>query len=170
MGCLGVHFAITVEQMKGLLEAAEQGDEAVAEFMFDIEEGWDKEWLQQSDKAWDPIHRALTLDNTDDGCLNDEDGPFPLLLCVMGGQNIYRGDDYHMRLIRPDEVADVAEALEKVSASWFRARLFTIDPENCEYPIDEDEFEYAWSWFRDYPGFFRKAARAGRAVLFTASL
>jgi Domain of unknown function (DUF1877) len=33
--------------------------------------------------------------------------------------------------------------------------------------LTEDDFEYTWAYFEDLPAFFRKAALAGRSVIFT---
>lgn len=169
MGCLGVHFAVTEDQMRQLLKAAKRGDEALMDFVGEIEEEWDRQWLQESDKAWDPIHRALTLDDTGGGRLDVDEGSYPLCVTVMGGEHLYEGDDYSVVLIRPNQVIDLALALEKVNASWVRARLFSLPRRvfGSRSGIDDDDFDYMWSWFHQFPGFFRRAAAAGRAVIFT---
>jgi hypothetical protein len=58
MGCLGVHFALNHEDEQRLLLA--ENDEDVRRIAIEeIEERWDENWLQQTDKAWDAIHRSL---------------------------------------------------------------------------------------------------------------
>lgn len=58
---LGVHFALTAAQLKRI-RAARGDDDAVLELLEEIEDAWDAEWLVQSDKAWDAMHRALAGD------------------------------------------------------------------------------------------------------------
>ena len=59
MGCRGVHFALTNEEAERLLAAAASGD-AVDYLEEEIEEQWNEDWLVETDKAWDVIHRCLT--------------------------------------------------------------------------------------------------------------
>ena len=70
MASLGVLFALTEKQTKHLMKA--HGDEEVLELIEEIEEAWDKESLQETDMAWDAIHRCLS-----DGSLNPEAGTYP---------------------------------------------------------------------------------------------
>jgi hypothetical protein len=167
MGCLGVHFAITEEQMRRLLKAARQGDEEVMEQIEEIEEEWDERHLCETDKAWDAIHRCLTNDRTPGGQLEPRKGSYPLKLCIMGGKHLHHGTDYTVTLVRPDQVPKVAEALKKVNKKWLRERFFALDPKACEYAITEDEFEYTMGWFQELRKFFARAAKQKRAVIFT---
>jgi hypothetical protein len=52
-GCLlpPVHFAITLDQLASILAAC--NDDDLMEAIERIEEAWDKEYLAESDKAWD---------------------------------------------------------------------------------------------------------------------
>ncbi len=55
----GVHFAITDEQRRTL--ESSQNDEARIRYVSEmIEEEWDEAYLQETDKAWDAIHRCLS--------------------------------------------------------------------------------------------------------------
>ena len=88
MSCRGVHFAITDEDL-GILLAA-KSDDQIREVISDgIEERWDEDWLVQTDDAWAAIHRCLT-----DGNLECENGEYPLRICILGGRQLYSGDDY----------------------------------------------------------------------------
>jgi hypothetical protein len=49
----------------------------------------DKSRAQETDKAWDAIHRSLT-----DGTLGWESGEYPLNHTIFGGESLYDGDDY----------------------------------------------------------------------------
>ncbi len=97
MACRGVHFAISADEQARILSAVD--DEAVLTLVQDvIEERWDKEWLYESDKAWDAIHRCLT-----DGTLRPNRGTYPLKLAVLGGRQLYSADDYIISLVSQHE-------------------------------------------------------------------
>jgi len=162
MACRGVHFALTDEQADRLLEAAEAGDDALMEVVEEIEEAWEREWLAETDKAWDGIHRCLT-----DGKL--EWGDTPLHKCILGRFNLHAGDDYLINLLDPNEVAEVAAAVAAIDRDALRRGYDAIDPESYYYLVRSDsDFEYTWTNFVGLRDFFRKAADAGRAVMFTA--
>ncbi len=161
MVCRGVHFAITPQVMDQLLRA--DGDQDLIEIVQkELEEKWEQEWLCQTDKAWDAIHRCLT-----DGRLEYDNGTFPLNHCILGGENLHQGDDYIISLVRPEKVGAVAEALQSVTEQEMRARYFQLDPSDYDYEICEDDFHYSWDWFTGLPPLFLKAGQQGRAVVFT---
>ena len=86
MGCLGVHFALTMEHASRLLDMPGMDDDGLMAFVEDMEEGadgkgWDEEWVQETDKSWDAIHRCLT-----DGKL--EWGPTAFPKCILGMHNL----------------------------------------------------------------------------------
>jgi hypothetical protein len=113
MASRGVLFAILPSTMERLLEA--RTDEALLSIIQDeIEEKWDKGWLYQTDKAWDAIHRTLT-----DGRLGFDNGTFPLTAAILGGEQLYRGDDYIVSLVRPDAVGAVASELAAIDRERF---------------------------------------------------
>ena len=116
MSCLGVHFAIEAAEAERLTLAGNDA-ELLTIVQEEIEERWDKEWLCQTDKAWDAIHRCLT-----DGRLTSGNGEYPLSLCILGGQALYSGDDFIVRLVAPDQAADVGRALSTVTEQEFRRR------------------------------------------------
>jgi hypothetical protein len=55
---LGVHFALVEKDARRMQRA--RGNDALQEVLEEIEERWDRRWLQETDKAWDAIHRCLT--------------------------------------------------------------------------------------------------------------
>ena len=161
MVCRGVHFAITPDVMEILLKAS--NDQALIEIIQEtIEEKWEKEWLCQTDKAWDAIHRCLT-----DGRLEYDNGTFPLNHCILGGENLHHGDNYIISLVRPEKVGAVAEALQSITEQDMRTRYFQLDPIDYDGEIGEDDFDYSWNWFTGLPKLFHKASQKGRAVIFT---
>jgi hypothetical protein len=158
---LGVHFAITAEQEKTLLDA-DGDDAAVSEIIEDLEEEWTDDTLQvETDKAWDAIHRCLT-----DGSLDPDAGDPPLSLTVAGGRHLH--DEIYVVHVTADEVRDVAAALLDIDEPWLRARFGDFD-DDYTGAADDQDFVYTWSNFVDVRAFYQRAAAAGRAVIFTAT-
>jgi hypothetical protein len=161
MACLGVHFAITEDQAQKLLDASGD-DELVEVVQEEIEGPWDEERLFQSDKAWDALHRCLS-----DGSLDVRGGSPPLNLCFFGGQVLNSEPDYFVVLVRPEQVQQIAEALEAVTREWLRERYDALRfPEYQSAKSDED-FQYTWGQFEGLPDFFARAAEEKRHVIFT---
>ncbi len=163
MSCRAVLFALTEDEATQFLRA--KGDDAVEEVVEEIEERWDEEWLCELDKSWDSIHRALT-----DGELGCDNGEYPLNHAILGGQQLYEGNDYIITFVQPAQVADVARALQGISAAEFRERYFRINRDNygaAPNRVSEEDYEYSAGWFEELRPFYAKAAAAGRAVAFT---
>jgi hypothetical protein len=160
----GVFFALLAEDV-AKLRAAATDEELLQVVSDDIEERWDEPWLFQTDKAWAGIHRCLT-----DGRLAHHNGDYPLSACVLGGEQMYRGDDYIVSFLAPEQVVDVAVALQGVNESWLRAKYFGMNETEYGAPLTDEDYDYIRDWFTGLPDFFRKAADAGRAVIFTVDL
>jgi len=164
MGCLGVHFSLSVDEVNQIL-AIDDEAERVDFFRDVIEEehfAHDPERLAESDKAWDAIHRTLA-----DGTLDPEGGDYPLNHVILGGESLGSAN-FIMALKTPDQVRDVAAALPGVDESEFRRRYFAIDPGSYGMSVSEEDFGYTWDWFEGVREFWRHAADEGRYVLFTA--
>jgi hypothetical protein len=161
---LGVHFALTAGQLKKL-RAAKGDDEAVLELTGDLEETWNEDWLVESDKAWDAMHRALS-----DGELTFEGGlkHAPLGCVVLGGESMVEDEDETVVLIEPSSVAAAAKALATLTEAQFRERYFKLC-KGYAPEFGEEDFEYTWSNLGDVRDLFKKAAKAKRAVIFTVS-
>src|SRR5262245_9401171 len=161
MSTLGVHFAVTPAQARALLAA--KSDRKLMGLIEEIEGAWEEPFTVESDKAWDAIHRCLT-----DGSLLYVSGKYPLNHCICGGRQLYRGRDYTVSFVSARQVKDVAEALSKITKAWLRRRYLALDPEEYnEVEIGDEDFGYTWANFLDVRRFYKKAARAGRAVIFT---
>jgi hypothetical protein len=157
----GVHFALSDSDLIKLLRAR-SNDELLEVIQNEIEERWDERWLYQTDKAWDAIHRCLT-----DGKIGFDNGEYPWKVCILGGRQLYSGNDYIISLKTPKQVSDLAESLASITQEAFRQRYFSIrDPEYIP-GISAEDFEYTWDWFNGLPDFFARSAAAGRSVIFT---
>ena len=161
MSARGVHFAVTPTQALALLAA--KSNRKLMPLIEQIEETWEKPFVVESDKAWDAIHRCLT-----DGSLLYVSGDYPLNHCICGGRQLYRGRSYTVSFVSAPQVKDVLESLSKITKTWMRRRYARLDPvEYNEVEIGEEDFSYTWENFLDIRRFYRKAAEAGRAVIFT---
>lgn len=165
MGCLGVHFSLSAEEVEQIRGIEDESDRV--QYVSDVIE--DKYFADEptryaeSDKAWDAMHRALA-----DGELSWDGGEYPLNHVVLGGELLYHGSDYIMVLKTPNEVRDVAAALPGVTEAEFRRWYFAIDPKSYSFPVDEEGLDYTWQWFQEVRKFWLRAASEGRYVLFTA--
>lgn len=157
---LGVHFAIDSETAGRLLAATD--DEEVAGLVEEIEQVILGVEDCGTDKAWDAIHRSLT-----DGGLEYGNGTFPLNAVILGGAQVYDGDDYIVSLLTPEQVRDVAVAIAEVGRDALGAGYERIDAEDYGPEFGDEDFEYTWENFRDLVPFFRRAAEEGKYVIFT---
>ncbi len=155
-------FALTGDQEAALI--ATRNDAEVRSFVDEVEMGdWEGDPLDcETDKAWDAMHRCLS-----DGTLGSGRRLSPLDMTVLGGGHHYEGDDYVVAHVRSGDVAHVAEALEAVERDWMRRRYDQIDPVDYQGVLSDEDFDYTWYWFTRVRDFYRKAAAAHRAVIFT---
>lgn len=160
----GVHFALTAAQTEALWDRYEQQDDVgVLEVVRSIEATWDEVHLQQTDKAWDAIHRCLS-----DGTLQPGAGTWPLVGAVLGGECMYFGDGHIVRFLDADDVAEVAVALTTVTHDWFAGRFATLGQHGYPGAGDERDLAYTWYWFEQMRAFFARTAAEKRAVIFSA--
>lgn len=161
MACRGVHFAITDDDLTAIRHA--DSDEAVIAVIEAVEERWEKGsgFICETDKAWDAIHRCLT-----DGRLDFEGGSEPLRLCVLGGEQLYQGDEYIVSLVVHDRLRPVADALASITPQFIGEHYWAL-PDDYTHPKSNEDCQYTWDWFSDLPAFFDCAQKAGRHVLFT---
>jgi hypothetical protein len=149
------------------LASRDGSDEEVIELFNEVSDL--KEYFG-TDKAWDEFHRICTLDSTAGGQLDSDAGDYPFDMLLFGGEQLYDGDDYHLYLINPDSVADLASALSRVDEAWMRKRYWQLDLHPSDYRMSEEEFDYPFGNTRGLPEFFAKAAGTGKSVVFFAGL
>jgi hypothetical protein len=160
MSCLGVLFALTEADAQRLLSASD--NEGVLTIIEEIEEKWDEDWLMQTDKAWDALHRCLS-----NGTVFYDEGEYPLNRTVLGGKHLYDGDDYVVAYVAPNEVRDVAAALAPLTEKELRARYDAIDADDYNGELGDEDFNATWGHFLGVRELYKKAAAAGRSVVFT---
>lgn len=165
MSCLGVHFSLDEQTVNKLRSYKRESarlnylQEKIEEEYFDIYPNW----VYESDKAWDAIHRTLT-----DGNLAWENGNYPTNHIILGGELLYTKPDYIMSLKTPTQVEDVAQAINGITEDLFRIAYFKIDPEDYGFPLDEEDFNYTWDNFDAMRPFWIRAATEKRYILFSA--
>lgn len=163
MVCRGVLFSIDEDLAVRLREIP--SDSGRVEFIQDMIESIyfekHREWLAETDKSWDWMHRALT-----DGELERDNGTYPLNHVIMGGESLHAANDYIITLKTPEQVRDVAAQLPQITDELFKQRFDQIDDFEIEHSREED-FEYTWGWFTQVRDFWLRGAREGRFVLFT---
>lgn len=162
MSSRGAHFALTPDQERRLLTAIGDDDALLEVIQEEIESKWDTEWLCETDKAWDAIHRCLT-----DGRLLLDNGQPPLSLCILGGRQLYGRDDYFVSYVPHPQAAAVADAMEAFSRDRFDAAWSRLGSTDYSGSRDDDDREYTWAYLEELKLFWRKAANAGRSVIFT---
>lgn len=163
MGSLGVHFALSRAQVLKLRKLRGD-DEAILELVGELEDAWDRDWLCETDKAWEAIHRALT-----DGKLTfaGAEKHAPLGLAILGGESMVEDEDETVMFLDARRVPPLARALAALTEDEFRARYF----KKCRgYAAEfgEDDCAYSWSNLETLRAFVVKVAKAKRALLFTA--
>jgi hypothetical protein len=167
MSCLGVHFALSSEDVEALRNFESEQDR-----LDHLQEVIEEEYMNrevpepmyaESDKAWDAMHRVLA-----DGRLTWDGGQYPLNHAVLAGELLYTGPDYIMSLKSPEQVKDIAAALASIDRENFNSRYRAIDPEDYGFPLTDDDLEYSWEWFQNVRDLYTRAAARDRYVLFTA--
>ena len=159
MAGLGVHFALTDEESQRLLAA--DGNQGVLAVVEQLEDGAGERAFD-SERAWDALHRCLS-----NGTIYYDEGDYPLNRAVLGGKHLYDGDDFVAAYVSPDEVKDVAAALAPISEQDLRKRYDAIDPDDYDGEPGDEDFAYIWEHFTAVRDLFKKAADAGRSVVFT---
>jgi hypothetical protein len=161
MAARAVLFAISDADLDEL-EARAGSEELIDYIVETIEARWEEEWLCELDKAWDAIHRALT-----DGSLDQGAGSFPQNAVVMGRESLDAGEDYFVGLTRAPDVPAVADAVASVTEDALRHGYGEIDAESYGPEYGPDDLGYVLGWFEGLVPFWRRAAEAGRSVIFT---
>lgn len=163
MAARGVHFALSPAQEADLLAAVGDDDRVIA-VVDEIEEAWNREFLVETDKAWDAMHRCFC-----DGKLLYKGGSYPLNHLICGGRQLLAADDASATVcyVSADQVTDVARAAAVVSREDLLQRYKTIKQRGYEFHLGPEDFEYVWGNFVDVVVFFATAAKARRAVVFS---
>lgn len=166
----GVFFALdelTVKRLKNLPkdEMVDFIEDEIEEEFFDNK----PDYLAETDKAWDAIHRVLT-----DGYLHWENGEYPLNHVVLGGEVLYgeqeEDNDYIIVLKTPKQVKDIAKAIITFTKETFESGYANIPMEDYDYHLGFEDLQYSLKWFEKIKPFWQKAASENLFVVFTVAL
>lgn len=160
MGCLGVLFAIDKEQVQKLRNCRDD-DELVQYIQEDIEKEWDEDWLCETDKAWDAIHRCFA-----DGHLDLSGGSSPLNSVIFGGEILNKGDNYYVSLKNNNIVKQIGMEIANIDKETLR-RLYENISDDYQGEKSEEDFQYTWDWFEGVKEFYIEVADTDRSVIFT---
>ena len=114
---------------------------------------------------WNGIHRCLT-----DGTLDPAGGEAPLNHTLLGGRQLYKGDDYIVTLVRPDMTPYVSEALAEVTYESLHANYLKLDAKDYGREPNEKDFEKLWIAFQQVRLFYDVAAEELSAMVFAGEL
>ena len=160
----GVFFALGPADNQRLLALAEPRARVVW-VANEIEERWDREWLLEAGDLWFPAHYCLS------GATEfPPAGAPPEAKVVFGGTALGVHGTYTIDYKDPELVRSIASALGKMrdDAVWARAGLVERDvwsgAKGGEVQSDIVHLTHA------VKDFYRKAADAARAVIFTVDM
>lgn len=164
MSCLGVLFSLD-EATVNKLKSISSDEERLDYLQLEIEEKYFENHLDkvaELDKSWDVLHRSLT-----DGKLEWSNGTFPLNHVILGGELIYHQSNYIMSLKNPEQVHEIALAIEIINEETLRKGYNCIEVSSYGFDLTDEDFEYTWAWFKSTKDFWKRAALENRYVLFT---
>jgi hypothetical protein len=160
MSCLGVLFAIDNTE-SAILKSCENDEELVKYVQETIEEKWDEEWLCQTDKSWEAIHRCFT-----NGQMELLGGKSPLNAVIFGGAMLGSGRDYYVSLKDNALVKRMANELATIDREILKRRYSKI-ADDYHGKKSEEDFEYTWAWFENVRSFYLKVSQSDKDVIFT---
>lgn len=156
MGMIGYLKRIPEELLTALLEGSATVDEQV--------HGDEAGEALDLDKAWHGIHYLL--------CGDAWEGEGPLFDALMGGKPVNESEeeDIIVRYLKPDEVREVARALEAIGDKEL-AEGFAPDEMNEAgvYPApdwtEEGELDYLLGYYGPMKAYYAQAAQNGEGML-----
>jgi hypothetical protein len=174
MACRGVLFAVTDDEgaqlrklggnrspLDFLFGRGSRRDEQVLEAVEEIEERWEQDWLCETDKAWDAIHRCLGDGNLGYSLNRPSKG------AILGGEPLYGGEDYVISFKTGTQVKAIANALAAISDQEIGERYDALSENLYQLPKSAEDRAYTVEYFGAIRDFYLKAAAAGRPVVFT---
>ena len=162
MSCLGGLSAIQKKELDKMRVLSQEGK--IVPYLEEMEQVYSCELWQ----AWDAIHRALTNGKLEYGSANA-----PGCWVILGGELLYGNcpeeSDHIITCKSPDQVQQVAQFLQTLTAEKFRELYFAIDPAEYGMTPDEDDFGFTWGYLEDSIEFWQNAAQKKLWVIFDAS-
>ena len=120
MSCRGVLFAIEQSESQRLRKC-KNDHELVDYIQENIEEEWDEDWLCETDKAWDAIHRCFA-----EGELDLFGGEPPLNSIIFGGEILNTEADYFVSLKNNALVKEIANEITTINKEKLQQLYYKI--------------------------------------------
>jgi hypothetical protein len=164
MSGTGVLFALSTAD-DGHLRSLPDARARVGWVAKDIEERWDKDWLLAIDTLWFPVHYCLHGSSA-----YPLPGASPEAKAIFGGEPLGMPKLYTIDYKSPLLTASIAKALGfmRDDAIWARAGL--VERKDYQGPREENLQLAVVEAVHDLARFYRSAADAGRAVIFTVDM
>ena len=189
MGARGTFYALNLELTSRFLDAAKvmpvptvtqkalwfirgggdrgpgqvKADAAVFDSVCDLWNATDQRSKCPVDSAWYAIHCCLT-----GGKDSPQESQDPRELCVLGGQQLYRGSDHIIAFKDQDQVVRVSTAIEGIKEEWIIAEYHRVVPRSQRNGPEDPG--YTWAYFQEVRTFYKHARDARRSVVFHVSL
>lgn len=160
----GVFFALRTDEQTRLLAIAEP--RARAAFVANgVEEAWDEEWLHACQDVWFALHFCLHGSSA-----FPEPGSPPEARAVFGGVPLGVPKLYSIDYKDPELVRQISSALGRMKddAVWARAGL--VERKDFTGLRDQGLQLAVVDEIHAITDFYRKAADAGRSVIFTVDI
>ena len=161
MGMVACYAAVSPSTLEKLVT----GEESIEEYLYPNDGESEPSNSIDLDKSWHGIH--YLLNGTTDG------GEGPLAIAIIGGVEFGPDVGYGpARYLTVAETADVAEALDGISASMLTTRFDPKDMADKDIYLSpmwerdgQEALDYALEYFQKLPVFYREAAARGDAVI-----
>jgi hypothetical protein len=153
----GYHLAISEAQADELLGMHELDVTQMVDDMLGQMEASEPSYLHGGYKDWNILLLCLT-----DGTYAPQGGTYPLNQCFFGGKLLV-SEGSVVNVLMPRVVQDAASALAGLSREWVAERLISIFREEVSGERYTDEY---YEKLRSLQDFYRRAADAGRAIVF----
>lgn len=163
----GYHLALDDEQADRLLSCHNEVDvvDCASRLLEGFWAGGDRTHVEGGYKEWNALLLCLT-----NGTYDPRGGTYPLNRCFFGGRLLARGGSI-VNMVMPEEVGDVAEALDKIDRGGLRETYVRLPPNRFfsrrgSWARDEEDVYDLFVRLNRLRRFYRKAAQEGRSVVF----
>ncbi len=162
MGCLGVLYALTAEEVTKW-RSFTHGVGLVEYLYNDFEQReFGGEWCEETNKAWDAIHRCFA-----GGTLDVFPKDYPLNCVILGGETLQTTNDFIISLKSPQLVQEIADKMSTVTKEYMKTRYWAIDPDDYGMELNANDEGFTCEYFHGLIDFYKRAAHSKRWAAFT---
>ena len=168
MSNLGVSYALVKQDVDKLKIVDKKGR---LDYMFNIIEpvyfDEHEDYVLEIPYTWESMHRLFTGGKLEFRKQDYKDKYKPLCYAVLGGEVLYDEYDGYITLKTPEQVKDIAKALEKLNKEDCEELYYKQEEKNVDPEADYIDFDDLWEDIEHSVKFFKKAAADNRYVIFT---